>query len=682
MPWHHLSIGSLQLEVWTLFGRVPVALFFVALLVAGLRRGWPWRSALLATAALGAGLSLGTALLPSVLGALGGGLGAWLLAQRLLGLRRPPLGALAVGLTLVVAIGRLGCLCAGCCFGTVSALPWAMHYDAGSAPWLLHRALGLVAESAPTSLGVQPYPLYEALALVLFLPVLLWLLGRLRSEGAALAATAAYDLAVRAGIDGTRAMINVWWAKLGVFAGLDRLQWALVAGALLMLGTAVTLERRARRAPASAAPEPASLEPSALATWGVFLGAWLVGFLFDDAQTPFLHRVHVLSLLAAAPAVRLPRLERALPRLAEALAAPAVALALASLLATYVETTLARADDPDAAPSVAGSRGWLYEVDHRRGLLIRLGNARNAHATLSARRLALQLGPIPDAPLDTTPIPEAPTDATPVPETTAVWANPLDVERPPEALGELAHRPSLHWLGVEGSGGSTSYAVGEGCGSGYTIYDRAMLEAALRYEAQLPFGENWTASFGGRAGVAHAVTESLYSGGTPGSATREDDWLGFANAWAEVGEPHFSVGLALYGDLASEETSVAGFGRTVDEPLRVRVGGHLRAGFSPLAFDIGYLDRDALLGITTLRFGLVGMLTNAGRSVERLEDTRIRYGVGLMSYPSSREWVGARTGYYLLGEYLPTPRLALSAQAAYFEGGGMFGLSVRYGVGD
>ena len=698
MPLHELGFVGLHIHLWTLFGRVPVALLFVWLLVAGLRRGWDWRGALLATAAFGAGLSLGTAMLPSVLGAVGGGIGAWLLAQRALGLRRPPLAALGAGLVLVVAIGRLGCLYSGCCFGGVSTLPWAVHYAHGSAPWLLHRALGLVGDATPTSLGVHPYPLYESLALVLWLPVIAWLIRRLRSEGAVLALTASYDLAVRAGIDGLRAMLNVWWAKLGAFAGLDRFQWALLLGALVMAGAALVLEQRARRvaraAPAEAAmPREPTVPPSALATWCVFVGAWLVGLVFDGAQTPFLYRVHVITLLAAVSAVRLPELHTVtlfgsngvraarlattlVPRLARwlvgpalvqrralRLAGPALALVLVALLARHVEATLARADEPGLIENTIDERGWIYEVDHRNGTLVRLGSVNEPGAALRVRHLALQLGPIPEAPNET--------------------AFGLDAEE----IHKVPLRPSRghwqHWLGLEFAGGAASYIRESSCGGGFTAFDRAGFGGWLRYDAQLPFADTWTASFGGRAGGAYASTEIRAVDSATATVTRQDDRLGFANAWAEIEEPHFAFGVALYGDFFSGLSDVEGGGRTQREELRVRVGGHLRVGFPLLSLDIGYLDRDALLGVTTLRAGFVSMLALDGDTVERLEDVRIRLGGGAMSYPASRDWILASlVGFYFLAEYLPSPGLSLGVQGAVVEGGGMFGVTLRYRVGD
>jgi phosphatidylglycerol:prolipoprotein diacylglycerol transferase len=63
---------------------------------------------------------------------------------------------------LGLAIGRIGCLLAGCCYGSVCELPWAIHYP------LTHETHGL---------PVHPAPLYET-ALMLLTAGFLLLLER------------------------------------------------------------------------------------------------------------------------------------------------------------------------------------------------------------------------------------------------------------------------------------------------------------------------------------------------------------------------------------------------------------------------------------------------------------------------------------------------------------------------
>lgn len=71
---------------------------------------------------------------------------------------------LAPSLALGIAIGRVGCLMNGCCYGQSCDLPWAIHYPVDSA---LH-ALG----------AVHPTQVYSILANLSVMAVLLWIARR------------------------------------------------------------------------------------------------------------------------------------------------------------------------------------------------------------------------------------------------------------------------------------------------------------------------------------------------------------------------------------------------------------------------------------------------------------------------------------------------------------------------
>jgi len=72
----------------------------------------------------------------------------------------------APGIALGHAVGRLGCLMAGCCFGRPTSVPWAITFDNPAA-----------ALNSDTPLGVPLHPtqLYEAGAELAILGGLLWL---------------------------------------------------------------------------------------------------------------------------------------------------------------------------------------------------------------------------------------------------------------------------------------------------------------------------------------------------------------------------------------------------------------------------------------------------------------------------------------------------------------------------
>jgi phosphatidylglycerol---prolipoprotein diacylglyceryl transferase len=85
-----------------------------------------------------------------------------------------------------IVVGRLACFVNGCCFGTVSDLPWAVRFPAGSGPQVAQLTAGLVGPGQ-TSEPVHPVQLYEAaFAALLFL--FLWRHRRVQQRDGELAA--------------------------------------------------------------------------------------------------------------------------------------------------------------------------------------------------------------------------------------------------------------------------------------------------------------------------------------------------------------------------------------------------------------------------------------------------------------------------------------------------------------
>jgi phosphatidylglycerol:prolipoprotein diacylglycerol transferase len=85
----------------------------------------------------------------TVLGGIAGGWLAVVLAKRSLGVRRPLGDAFAFAIAGGEAIGRFGCFFAGCCYGKVANVPWAVH-DHGELrhPTQLYSALAAFATLA------------------------------------------------------------------------------------------------------------------------------------------------------------------------------------------------------------------------------------------------------------------------------------------------------------------------------------------------------------------------------------------------------------------------------------------------------------------------------------------------------------------------------------------------------
>ncbi len=74
-------------------------------------------------------------------------------------------------LTIAHALGRLGCLAAGCCYGRPTELPWGIH---------LHSDL---VEPALRGVSLHPVQLYESTALIVFFAGLVMLHKRRKFDG-------------------------------------------------------------------------------------------------------------------------------------------------------------------------------------------------------------------------------------------------------------------------------------------------------------------------------------------------------------------------------------------------------------------------------------------------------------------------------------------------------------------
>ncbi|MCR5415109.1 MAG: prolipoprotein diacylglyceryl transferase [Kiritimatiellae bacterium] len=93
--------------------------------------------------------------------------------------------ALAVGVPLGHAFGRLGCFFFGCCWGRVSSSPLAVSFPARSPVWWAQQRAGLVSATAARSLPVLPVQLFESAALFALFAVLVLLYRRRRAWTAA-----------------------------------------------------------------------------------------------------------------------------------------------------------------------------------------------------------------------------------------------------------------------------------------------------------------------------------------------------------------------------------------------------------------------------------------------------------------------------------------------------------------
>jgi prolipoprotein diacylglyceryltransferase len=124
------------------------------------------------------------------------------------------LAVIPLGIALMFA--RLGCFMAGCDYGKVTSLPWAVRFPAGSPAWHDHVRAGLIASSRTESLPVHPTQLYEAALGIAIVVIALVLSRRKRNDGQLFVVAAATYAIGRLAIETVRGD-----AGRGIYGGLS-----------------------------------------------------------------------------------------------------------------------------------------------------------------------------------------------------------------------------------------------------------------------------------------------------------------------------------------------------------------------------------------------------------------------------------------------------------------------------
>ncbi len=169
----------------------------------------------------------------------GGFMGASLAAWFLLRADRFPFWKAAdmAGMVIPVGLGfgRMGCLLAGCCFGTQSEADWALSFPPFSPASESQYRAGLLKNAGLDSLAVHPAQIYESAgALLIAALLMLYLHGRKRYDGQVFVAFVAAYAALRFVLEFFRS------DDRGVLLGLSTSQWI----GLVLVGVAAAAHRR------------------------------------------------------------------------------------------------------------------------------------------------------------------------------------------------------------------------------------------------------------------------------------------------------------------------------------------------------------------------------------------------------------------------------------------------------
>jgi prolipoprotein diacylglyceryltransferase len=122
----------------------------------------------------------------SVLGGILMGIPGLILARYVLKFRHTVVDAFAIVIPLCLAIQRIGCFLAGCCFGNPTSLPWGVQYNTSSYAFQHQVHFDLISSDATCAMLVHPVQLYDLICCLGILFLLTKLRTRLKAPGSLL----------------------------------------------------------------------------------------------------------------------------------------------------------------------------------------------------------------------------------------------------------------------------------------------------------------------------------------------------------------------------------------------------------------------------------------------------------------------------------------------------------------
>jgi phosphatidylglycerol:prolipoprotein diacylglycerol transferase len=145
------------------------------------------------------------------------------------------------GIAIAHAVGRLGCLAAGCCWGRETSMPWAITFKNPDA----YNMSG-----TPLMVGLHPTQIYESITNLILFVFLYWRIGKTHFAGEIFAwYLTLYSMA--------RFVIEFYrFHEQGTYANLSLTQWIALAtflcgAGLLMYGHAMTQHPARTKLPAA-----------------------------------------------------------------------------------------------------------------------------------------------------------------------------------------------------------------------------------------------------------------------------------------------------------------------------------------------------------------------------------------------------------------------------------------------
>ena len=381
-----IDLLGLEISTWHVMGWMNIFLGKIIILFYGYKRGWNFSEWVTVILFATTGAAIASFLLPTIVGTLIGFLGCLYLGKRLLGFHHDIGIVIALFIAIAFAIGRLGCLLNGCCFGSITTLPWGIDYPIGAPAHWLHLFTDLISNNHLNSLSVHPIQLYETIFHIISAILIVVLRKRFKNNNTILLVYFGSYLIFRFFIEFIRDMNNVWWSALSL-GPLSLFQWFLVFVALALIIYGAILEKKYRPI-LKKVKSDYSTENNFL-----LILCCLVAILIFRNQIQTIHLVQLAIILPMSTFLYLIELKKRhaffypIPRY---VTASIIALLFSTPIISQIESRL------DSNQSIKTnqkeySKRWVYTINENNNTLLRIGNRGMSFEEFNRKKQLLNL---------------------------------------------------------------------------------------------------------------------------------------------------------------------------------------------------------------------------------------------------------------------------------------------------
>ncbi|NND32838.1 MAG: hypothetical protein HKN76_09620 [Saprospiraceae bacterium] len=203
-----------------------------------------------------------------------------LVAKRILRFQGSVFDVYAVIIPIGIIVQRLGCVMAGCCYGTITTSPLALRYAPHFTIYDNQVEQELITSTSSLSLPVHPIPIYIIVSAFLILFLLYRYRHRVFQPGALLLISMTALLTFRFFLEFIRAPeTNHFMGE--VMYGLKIIQWLLVVVVMTLLSILLFIESRNKNVASCVTPSDFSGLRHTVVLLIIVEGAWLVRGLLE-----------------------------------------------------------------------------------------------------------------------------------------------------------------------------------------------------------------------------------------------------------------------------------------------------------------------------------------------------------------------------------------------------------------